>query len=81
MNLRIKDGSLERILTACLRLLGFSELLSVSQKGEVRFPIGPAYSRLERLQSTWCWGGNVFPRAPAENPGRCLAHERAVHDA
>ncbi len=37
MNLRRNEGLLERIIRACLRLLGFSELLSVGHKGEVRF--------------------------------------------
>ena len=50
MNLRIKEGSLERILSVCLRLLGFSVLLSVGQKGEVRFQVGPACPQREQLQ-------------------------------
>ena len=50
MNLRIKEGSLERILWVCLRLLGFSVLLSVGQKGEVRFQSGPACPQWEQLQ-------------------------------
>ena len=83
MNLRTKEGSLERILPACLRLLGFSELQSVGQKGEVRFPIGPERPRWEWLQSTPCLRGTQS-RVP---PPKILvlacraAHERAVHDA
>lgn len=50
MNLRIKEGLLERIPSAYLRLLGFSELQAVGQKGEVRFQFGPAYPRHEGLQ-------------------------------
>ena len=50
MNLRIKEGSLDRILSVCLRLLGFSVLLLVGQKREVRFQFGPACLHWEQLQ-------------------------------
>ena len=84
MNLKIKEGSLERIHSVRLRLLGFSVLLSVGQKREVRFPIGPACPQWERLQYASCRGGTHI-RGPPENPGLVLscraAHERVVHDA
>ena len=50
MNLRIKKGLLGRVLSVFLRLLGFSELQAVGQKGEVRFQFGPAYPQGEGLQ-------------------------------
>ena len=83
MNLRIKEGSLERIHSVRLRLLGFSVLLSVGQKREVRFPIGPACPQWKRLHYASCRGGHAYPRAPPKTLVLSCraAHERVVHDA
>lgn len=75
MNLKIKEGSLERIHSVRLRLLGFSVLLSVGQKGEVRFPIGPACPQWERLQYASCRGG-MHIRGPPRKPLSCRAAPR-----
>ena len=83
MNLRIKEGSLERSLPACLRLLGFSELQSVGQKGEVRVHFGPACPQWEQLHKASCRGGTHIRVPPPTTLvlSCCAAHERAVHDA
>ncbi len=83
MNLGITERSLEKILAANFRLLRFSELRSVRQKREVCFPIGPAYSRWERLQYASCRGGTHIRGPPPKTLVLSCraAHERVVHDA